>query len=126
MSSEPAVSDSSAAPQRRAAQNDVRAQVSAALRAGRELGPEYDDALAATIVEQLDERIDERVRAAVARQPSVAPGSFSSGQRMALVVLSLVAAVPLSAIGAGMGGPIGLVGAWLGIFLINLFVLIRR
>ena len=39
-----------------------RTELTAALRADRELGPEYDDALAASLVERIDETIDARVR----------------------------------------------------------------
>jgi hypothetical protein len=75
--------------------------LNAALAARRELGPDYDDAF----VEAVAERLEDAMAARMARDPRLAPASAPAPRRglyggnadFALAVISLAAAVPLSA-----------------------------
>lgn len=94
-------------------------EIAATLRAGRELGPDYDDALAASVVERLDETIDERVRSHVAahmaREKPARTGVASNTVRFVLALVCLGVSIPVTALAATLGtaGTVPLV--WLGL-----------
>ncbi|MEU6475974.1 hypothetical protein ABZ858_03595 [Streptomyces sp. NPDC047017] len=109
---------------------DLKKELNATLQARRELGEEYDSALVESFLEKVDQRIDSaverRVRRQVAEQQmTVARGSRaprttdSFGERFGFGIVSLVLAVPLSAIGAGVSHLPGLLVAWAGIVGVN-------
>ena len=109
---------------------DLKKELDATLRARRELGEEYESALVDSFLEKVDQRIDgaveRRVRRQLAEQQLAAAretrspdGTDSWGERFGFGIVSLVLAVPLSAIGGGIGGLSGLVTAWLGIVGVN-------
>ncbi|PSL00124.1 hypothetical protein CLV63_102250 [Murinocardiopsis flavida] len=101
-----------------------RNDVAASLKISRELGPEYDDAIADSLAERLDHAIDARIREQLdARQlphaqaqhhmyPSYAPpppppaksGTSDTGIRLAMGIVSLALSIPLLAIGVNYGG----------------------
>ncbi|MGW8887931.1 hypothetical protein [Streptomyces sp. NPDC055749] len=105
-------------------------ELDATVKARTELGPEYESALIDSFLEKversLDGTLDRRVRrhlaeqqmtaAREARSPQVA-GRF--GERFGFGIISLVLAIPLSAIGVANAGIEGLVVAWLGIVGVN-------
>ncbi|TDQ53396.1 hypothetical protein [Actinorugispora endophytica] len=109
---------------------DPRNEIAASLQAGRELGPEYDDAIAASLAERLDQSIAEQVRsqldarAASGSLPPARPAKGVSGNTLRLVmgIVSLGVAIPLSAIAGGMGGAPGLLIAWIGILMVYFVV----
>ena len=95
-------------------------EIAAALRASRELGPEYDDAISASLVERVDEAIEERVKHHVARQVGAqesGKGVASNTVRMVLALVCLGISIPITAIVAvlveGGAGPVFVV--WLGL-----------
>ncbi|NEC65579.1 hypothetical protein [Streptomyces sp. SID9727] len=108
-------------------------ELKATLQARGELGADYDSALVESFLEKVEQRLDatldRRVRrhlaeertavARGARTPDRPLGNF--GERYGFGVVSLVLAVPLSAIGAAQAGIGGLVVAWLGIVGVNMF-----
>ncbi|MFD9500293.1 hypothetical protein [Streptomyces sp. NPDC060035] len=110
---------------------ELKRELDATLQARSELGPEYESALIDSFLEKVEQRLDgtldRRVRRhfaeqqmVVARggtQPGRAGGTF--GERFGFGVVSLVLAIPLSAIGVANAGIDGLVVAWLGIFGVN-------
>jgi ferric-dicitrate binding protein FerR (iron transport regulator) len=100
-----------------------REDLTAAMAARRELGPDYDDAFIETVVERIEETLDARTAAAPRpRRHAPAPEPRRGGERdhsLALAVLSLLAAIPLSAIGVVNAGLPGLIFALAGIALIN-------
>ncbi|MET9440910.1 hypothetical protein [Streptomyces sp. NPDC006610] len=111
---------------------DLKKELDATLRARRDLGEEYESALIDSFLEKVDQRIDgaveRRVRRQFAEQQLVAArGSRSSqptdswGERFGFGIVSLVLAVPLSAIGGGVAGLPGLLAAWAGIVGVNAF-----
>ncbi|WP_159945226.1 MULTISPECIES: hypothetical protein [unclassified Nocardiopsis] len=98
-----------------------RDEVSAALRASRELGPEYDEAVAASLVERIDDTIAERVRHHLAAQRAAAEptrtGTPSNTVRFVLSLVCLGVSVPITAIAAAVGGPGALPMVWIGLIL---------
>ncbi|MFD6276864.1 hypothetical protein ACFWFI_15000 [Streptomyces sp. NPDC060209] len=110
---------------------ELRRELDATLQARSELGPEYESALIDSFLEKVEQRFagthDQRTRRLLAEQQMAAArgpaqparpcGTF--GERFGFGVVSLVLAVPLSAIGVANAGIDGLVVAWLGIFGVN-------
>lgn len=115
---------------------ELKKELNATLQARRELGDEYESALVDSFLEKVDQRIDgaveRRVRRQMAEQQMVAArGSRSSkatdswGERFGFAIVSLVLAIPLSAIGASLAGKGGLVMSWLGIVGVNVVQAVR-
>lgn len=108
------------------AQSEIpREDVEAALYTRRELGPDYEPAIVDSLVERIDSAIEARVTAELERrQPAVAHNDLSrkdhSDRALALGIVSVVMAVPLTAIAAGMVGFPAVVLAWVSLVLINL------
>ncbi|CAL9507992.1 hypothetical protein SUDANB6_03587 [Streptomyces sp. enrichment culture] len=109
---------------------DLKKELDAGLRARRELGEEYESALVDSFLEKVDRRIDDaverRVRRQVAEQRMAAARGARSpaptdswGERFGFGIVSLVLAVPLSAIGGGVAHLPGLLVAWAGIVGVN-------
>ncbi|MEU2879401.1 MULTISPECIES: hypothetical protein [unclassified Streptomyces] len=109
---------------------DLKKELDATLRVRGELGEEYESALVDSFLEKVDQRIDgaveRRVRQQLAeRQLTVARSARtprptdSWGERFGFGIVSLVLAVPLSAIGAGTAHLPGLLVAWTGIVGVN-------
>jgi hypothetical protein len=102
-------------------QDDLQRDVHAALEARHELGPAYDEHFA----KQLTERMMAQVRREMAQTPRPAAPRVSNkldrSQRTAVAICSLIFAIPLIAIGAGILGPLGFVGAIALVAVINFF-----
>ncbi|MGA4849320.1 hypothetical protein ACOBQB_24805 [Streptomyces sp. G5(2025)] len=112
---------------------DLKKELDATLHARRELGEEYDSALVDSflgkIEQRLDGTVDRRMRRHLAEQQMVvARGAARSpsgspldswSERFGFGVISLILAVPLSAIGATNAGLTGLVVTWAGICGVN-------
>ncbi|MFB6720722.1 hypothetical protein ACFCV3_11200 [Kribbella sp. NPDC056345] len=101
------------------ATEDVRKDLRAAVAARQELGPEYE----AEIIEGFLERLDAQRRATALPEP-VQPPAYPSREKdpggLALAIVSIVAAIPITAIAADMIGPFGVVVSWAGLVGINL------
>lgn len=109
---------------------DLKKELDATLQARRELGEEYETALVESFLEKVDQRIDgavdRRVRRGLAEQQMVVARGAGSpratdswGERFGFGIVSLVLAVPLSAIGGGVAHLPGLLVAWVGIVGVN-------
>jgi hypothetical protein len=110
---------------------ELRRELDATLQARGELGPEYESALIDSFLEKVEQRFagpqDQRARrllaerqmAAAREATQPAPQADTFADRFGFGVLSLVLAVPLSAIGVANAGIEGLVVAWLGICGVN-------
>ncbi|MFF1381774.1 hypothetical protein [Streptomyces sp. NPDC058308] len=110
---------------------ELKKELDATLHARRELGEEYDSALVDSflgkIEQRLDGTVDRRMRRHLAEQQMVvargarSPGSDvdSWGERFGFGVISLVLAIPLSAIAVANAGLTGLFVSWAGIFGVN-------
>ncbi|WP_116248554.1 hypothetical protein [Nocardiopsis sp. FIRDI 009] len=101
-------------------------EISAALRASRELGPEYDEALAASLVERIDDTIDERVRHHVAERLDGAhhPRRGMSGNtaRLVLALVTLGLSVPLTAMTATLVAGEAVAFLWAGLIIFYIVV----
>ncbi len=115
---------------------ELKNELDASLKARRELGEEYESALVDSFLEKVDQRIDGAVERRVRRQMAeqqmvVARGSRSPkptdswGDRFGFGIVSLVLAMPLSAIGGGTAHLPGLLVAWAGIVGVNAFQAVR-
>ena len=109
---------------------DLKKDLDATVRARGELGEEYDSALVDSFLEKVEQRIDDTVdrrvrrhlaeqRMADARGPRRPRSAGSWADRYGLAIVSLVLAVPLSAISGALAGMTGIVATWLGIVGVN-------
>ncbi|MGW1751451.1 hypothetical protein ACWCRD_38765 [Streptomyces sp. NPDC002092] len=110
---------------------ELKKELNATLQARRELGQEYESALVDSFLEKVDQRIDGAVERRVRRQLAeqqmvVARGAKSPrptdtwGERFGFGLVSLILAIPLSAIGGSLGdGLPGLLTVWAGIVGVN-------
>ncbi|MGW0938972.1 hypothetical protein [Streptomyces sp. NPDC002666] len=110
---------------------ELKKELKATLQARSELGAEYESALVESFLEKVEQRLDgtldRRVRrhlaeqqisvARGARTPQLSLGNF--GERFGFGIISMILAIPLSAIGVANAGIEGLVVAWLGIVGVN-------
>lgn len=109
---------------------ELKKELDATLQARTELGPEYESALIESFLEKLDQRLDSttdrRVRRQLAEQQMVVargarPRSAEEtfGERYGFGIISLILAIPLSAIAVVQADFAGLCVAWLGIVGVN-------
>jgi hypothetical protein len=93
-----------------------RDDVKAALAARRELGPDYDDAVADALVARVEAALEAR-----GKTLSKADKGAKAAQERALGMAlgSLGIGVPLTAIAGGITGLPGIVTAWAGIAVVN-------
>jgi hypothetical protein len=104
---------------------EVRRDAEAALAARMELGPEYNDYVAAGLAERVEELAE--VRAAELRQQALeasraqAAEQGGRGRQFALAVVSMVMGIPITAITATNVEPgiIGVAVSWAGIVGVN-------
>ncbi|MFF9401175.1 hypothetical protein ACF1FX_10410 [Streptomyces sp. NPDC014646] len=109
---------------------ELKTELDAALHARNELGSDYESALVESFLEKVEQRLDttldRRVRRHLAEQQvSVARGARQPqplggfGERYGFGIISLILAIPLSAIAAAASHTEGLIIAWLGIIGVN-------
>lgn len=107
------------------ADGDLEAQLEATLAARRDLGEDYDAALAKSFVEKLDREVDARVAALLSERDLPRREARRKKRRggTGLAVESIVLGIPVTAIiGGELHGVDGLVGiavAWGAIAVIN-------
>ena len=104
-------------------------EIRAAAETYSELGPGYRDAVIESFLEKVGGEIDARVAARLAALPPM-PGparqrrGSASGSPLALLTVSMVAGIPISAIAVAAGdhpaGALGLIVVWVAIAAINL------
>jgi len=99
----------------------AREDAEALLEVRRELGPSYDAALVDSFAERIERAVSERVDAQIAqRRASQAAVAGAGGRQLALGIISLVAAIPISIVlGQVDGGLVPLLVAWIGIVMVN-------
>ncbi|MFI9310360.1 hypothetical protein [Streptomyces triculaminicus] len=114
---------------------DLKKDLDATLQTRKELGPEYEQELLDSFLERVEQHIERKLDATADRQVrrhlaehrmAVARGRTADGlgtgtfgERFGFATLSLVLAVPLSAIGAVNAGLPGLLVTWAGIVGVN-------
>ncbi|MFF0445545.1 hypothetical protein ACFYT4_03830 [Streptomyces sp. NPDC004609] len=114
-----------------ASDSELKKELDATLHARRDLGEEYESALVESFLEKVEQRldgtVDRRVRRQLAEQqmvvargtrpPQATDPNF--GERFGFAIISMILAIPLSAIGVVQAGIEGLVVTWLGIVGVN-------
>ncbi|MEV1006693.1 hypothetical protein [Streptomyces sp. NPDC049881] len=118
---------------------ELRADLDAALQTRKELGPAYEAELVDAFLEKVEQRVDaaveKRVRRQLAEQQMViarggrtrTPGEVRGpGTEFILASMSLVLAIPLSAIAANLADMEGLLTCWAGIVAVNACYVLRR
>ncbi|MFI6491773.1 hypothetical protein [Streptomyces sp. NPDC050564] len=116
---------------------ELKKELDATLHARKELGDEYESALVDSFLEKVEQRldgaVDRRVRRHLAEQQMVVArgsrspqSSDSFGERFGFGIVSLVLAIPLSAIGGGVAHLPGLLVAWGGIVGVNVVQAARQ
>ncbi|MER6225730.1 hypothetical protein ABT189_35150 [Streptomyces sp900105755] len=109
---------------------ELKNDLAATLHARRDLGPEYESELVDSFLEKIDRRIDTAVerglrrglaeqRMQAARGAGRTRGTDSWGERFGFGIVSLVLAIPLSAISGAFGGVTGVIVTWIGIVGVN-------
>jgi hypothetical protein len=109
-------------------------EIRAAAETHRELGPDYRDAVVDSFLERVGREIDARVDARVAAAQPVRQQRERAPRRpfsdVAVLTISLVFGIPLSAIAVAAGAhPAGLAGllvVWIAIAVINIAYAVRR
>ncbi|WP_330330799.1 hypothetical protein OHS33_14410 [Streptomyces sp. NBC_00536] len=110
-------------PHTHAHTQELKKDFDATLRARGELGPEYEAALVDSFVEKVDTQVRRRLaeqRLHEARGHAPASSLPNFGERFGFAMVTLVLAIPLSAIGAANAGLSGLLVSWAGILGVNL------
>lgn len=100
----------------------TRDELAAALAARRDLGPAYDDALADSFVDKIDQQIEARVDQRLSERggKGARAQSDEAGQRQwVLGIISLGTGIPITAIAGGTADMPGILIAWLGIVGVN-------
>lgn len=110
---------------------ELRKELDATLRARRDLGEEYEPALVESFLDKVEERLDATVDRRVSRRlaeqqmtavrggpPRQGP-SDSFGERFGFGIVTMILAIPLTAIGVANAQLPGLVVTWLGIVGVN-------
>jgi hypothetical protein len=85
-----------------------RDEARAALEARRELGPAYEDELVERFAERIEKRLEDRL-----------PAKRPADQGTAIVIVSLIAAIPLLGIAAGTVGLAGVIAVCTALVLVN-------
>jgi hypothetical protein len=100
-----------------------RDEAAAGLAARAELGPEYDDALAESFADRIEQVVQARVAELSHGDRARSRELAARGQRqMALGIVSLGTGIPITAIAGSVAEPglAGIIAAWAGIVGVNL------
>jgi len=98
----------------------MRKDLRAAVAARQELGPEYEAAIIDSFLDKLDARDAQRRGGLPEPAPRPRhPSRETDPGGLALAIISIVAAIPITAIAADMLGLIGVVVCWAGLVGIN-------
>lgn len=114
-------------PHRRSEPLLERDDIEAALETRKEFGAEMEPALVDSFVARIEHAAEQRARADFALETRrIKEHKRDAGRQLTLAIVSLVMAIPLSAIGAGVLGFPGLLIAWIGIVLVNVTFALRK
>ncbi|MEU5402129.1 hypothetical protein ABZ348_22865 [Streptomyces sp. NPDC005963] len=111
---------------------ELKKELDATLHARRELGEEYESALVESFLDKVEQRldgtVDRRVRRQLAEQqmavargtrPPQQPADPNFGERFGFGIITMILAIPLSAIGVVNADLPGLIVTWTGIVGVN-------
>jgi hypothetical protein len=112
--------------------SELKKDLQASVRTAQELGPDYESEIIDGFLQRLDARLDAQVATRVQRELDRREGPVQfqkkngdgggGGRNPAIPILSIVLAVPLTAISAALTGLPGLFVVWIGIVLVNMAV----
>lgn len=113
--------------------SELKKDLQASVRTAQELGPDYESEVIDGFLKRLDSRLDATVATRVKRELERQEGSDGvrlrkhdagdgGGANKVIPILSLILAIPLTAISASLVGIEGLFVVWVGIVLVNLAV----
>jgi hypothetical protein len=103
------------------ATDEVRKDLRAAVAARQELGPEYEAEIIDSFLEKLDARdVHRRIGLLPEPAPRRHPSRETDPGGLALAIVSIVAAIPITAIAAAQEGAFAIVICWGGLVGINL------
>ena len=111
---------------------ETRRDIEAALAARRELGPEYQEPIAAALAERVEQlaaiRTAELRHQAQIQEREANEEKSTRGQRLALAIVSLGVGVPITGIAASTVEPavVGVLISWAGIVGVNIAAGLRR
>jgi hypothetical protein len=98
-----------------------REDAEALLEVRRELGPSYDAALVDSFAERIELAVSQRVDAQIAqRRAAQTAVAGAGGRQLALGIISMVAAIPISIVLGVSDHFLALLVAWTGIVLVNM------
>jgi hypothetical protein len=98
-----------------------REDVEALLEVRRELGPSYDAALVDSFADRVERAIAQRVDAQLAEaRAAQRRAAASRGGQLALGIVSVFCAIPITLIAGALGHLAGIIVVWVGIVLVNL------
>ncbi len=110
--------------------DETRRDIQAALGARRELGLEYEEAIAAGLLDRVNQLALMRaaeIRREAERVDHVAEAEKDSRrQRFVLGIISLGTGIPITAISASESGIVGMVISWAGIVGVNIAAALRQ
>ncbi|KOV63186.1 hypothetical protein [Streptomyces sp. MMG1121] len=115
---------------------DLRKDLDATVRARRDLGDDYDAALVDSFLEKVEQRIDDAVDRRVRRHLAEQQTQSARGarrpkdadtwaERFGFAIISLILAIPLTAVCGGIAGTAGTFAAWAGIVGVNFAQAVR-
>lgn len=103
-----------------------RTDLEAALEVRKELGESIEPGLVDSLASKVEATVRRRYDAEFAlRSNQKAVMGVSNAQRVTVAIVSLVMAIPLTAISASITGLIGMMLVWTGIIAINIALAIR-
>lgn len=100
-----------------------RDDLESVLATRRELGPELEPALVDAFADKIMAEVSRQVESA---ELAARRNESGRGMQLALGIVSLVMAIPLTAIALGMGSPLMMVVCWVGVVLVNFAFAIRN
>lgn len=98
--------------------------IEAALGARRDLGPEYDEAVAARLADQMHEEIARQVQARLEQERAArpTPQRMTSGQRVAITIVAMVMGLLTTGVAVAGGAAALAIVVWIAVALIGLAV----
>lgn len=104
-----------------------REELEAALGVRQEMGAEIEPALVDSLARKVEATVERRFQAEMAATRADAEAAKAGqGGRITVGIVSLVMAIPLTAIAGSMAGFLGMLLVWTGIVLVNLAMALRR
>lgn len=101
-------------------------EAAAALAARRELGEDMEPAVIDAFVDRVERAVETRVDARLAQRGRGREASEQDKLTLALAIVSLGTAIPLTAIAAGTAGLVAVIVVWIGIVAVNMAFARRR